>query len=342
MMEQSVLEIFWYLVVGIAIVFYAVLDGFDLGVGMLHLLVKKDVERRIFLNAIGPVWDGNEVWLVIVAGALFAGFPDVYATLCSSFYNLVMILLAGLIFRAVAIEFRSKHESRRWRQSWDIIFSLASFVIAFGVGLTLGNIIEGIPLDAEMVYRGTFAGIFRPYPILVGFTAAALFTMHGAIFLLMKTEGELHEKVRRFMKPSLIFLLVTYTLTTIATIFYMPHMLETMHNRPYLFLIAATALAALLWVPRFVQKKWDGWAFICSSVGIALLIAVFGVGIYPVMVRSTLDEQYSLTLFNSAASPLTLKVLAIIVAIGVPLVLAYGYWIYRIFRGKVKLGPTSY
>lgn len=343
MLDVFTLDVFWYLIVGVSMIFYAVLDGFDLGVGMLHLFAKTDQDRRIFLNAIGPVWDGNEVWLVIVAGALFAGFPDVYATLLSSFYNLVMILLVGLIFRAVAIEFRSKHASSRWRSTWDVIFALASFVIAFGVGVSLGNLVEGIPIDASLTYQGTFMGIFRPYAVLVGITSVALFMMHGAIYLLMKTEGAIHDKVRRFVRPCIAFFLSSYAVTTAATLVYMPHMIAAMRSKPYLFAFALLALVCLIIIPRLVYKQRDGLAFIFSSLGISLLLIVFGIGMYPTLVRSSLDpEAFSLTITNAASSPLTLKVLAIIVAIGVPLVLAYGFLIYRIFRGKVKIGPGSY
>src|SRR3972149_6423750 len=162
------LEVIWYWVIGLSVAMYVILDGFDLGVGMLHLFTKEDEERRIFLNAIGPVWDGNELWLVIVGGALFAGFPEAYATLFSSFYNLCMAFLAGIIFRSAAIEFRSKRGSKRWRNTWDRFFSFASFFIAFGLGVVLGNLIEGIPFDDQKSFSGTFSEFLRPYPILIG------------------------------------------------------------------------------------------------------------------------------------------------------------------------------
>ena len=160
-MNEYILSFLWYLVIGACVIFYVALDGFDLGVGIMHFFTKKDEERRVFLNAIGPVWDGNEVWLVIVGGALFAGFPDVYATLFSGFYNFCMILLVGLIFRAVAIEFRSKRKSRRWRFTWDAIFSISSLVIAFGLGLTIGNLMAGIPLNENQDFIGSFAMFFQ-------------------------------------------------------------------------------------------------------------------------------------------------------------------------------------
>lgn len=337
------LEILWFLVLIVAVIFYSILDGFDLGVGVLHLFVRKDEERRIFLNAIGPVWDGNEVWLVIVGGALFAGFPEVYATLCSSFYNLVMLLLCGLIFRAVAIEFRSKMPSPTWRQSWDRVFSIASLLIAFGGGLVLGNLIWGIPLDAHRDFVGKTSDFFTPYTLLVGVTSVALFTMHGSVYLVMKTEGELHNRLRRWIKYTISFFLISYLTTTAVTLLYVPHMTAHMKNQPLLFCIPLLAFGAIANI--FVQhrKKNDGWAFLSSCTSIALLLSVFAIGIFPTLIRSSLNpETHSLTIANAASSELTLKVLLLIVAIGVPLVLAYGVYIYRIFRGKVRLDKSSY
>lgn len=184
-MSTLTLDVLWYLVIIVSLGFYIVLDGFDLGVGSLHLFVSCDSERRKFLNAIGPVWDGNEVWLVIVGGALFAGFPEAFATIFSSFYVFTMLLLVGLIFRAVSIEFRSKESSKRWRDCWDKSFSFASIFIAFGAGLVLGNLIQGIPLNAQRDFTGNCLGFIRPYPILFGITTVILFAMHGSVYLVM-------------------------------------------------------------------------------------------------------------------------------------------------------------
>ncbi len=342
-MSAFLLEHLWYFVIALCMIAYTVLDGFDLGVGILNACVKKDEERRVFLNAIGPVWDGNEVWLVVLGGALFAGFPDVYAALFSGFYNLCMLFLAFLIFRAVAIEFRSKHSSTTWRHTWDYVFAFSSFGIAFGVGLVLGNLIEGVPLNEHKDFVASFTLTFRPYSILVALTSVALFVMHGTIYLTMKTEGDLHNKLRAWVKKSMVVFFVFYFLTTSATLIYMPFMAERMRQYPWIFLLPALAFILFSIIPGLFAKGRDGTAFLCSCFGIAGLIGLFGVGTYPFLVRSTdpLGEN-SLTLFNSASSPLTLKVLLVIVLIGVPLVLGYGFYIYRIFRGKVQIGPTSY
>ena len=197
----SSLEFIWFGVVVILLTGYAILDGFDLGVGMLHLFSKKDEERRLMLNSIGPVWDGNEVWLVTAGGAIFAGFPHVYATFCSAFYVPIMILLSGLIFRAVAIEFRSKQPMAWWRWSWDGMFTFASFLIALASGIIMGNLVKGIPIDANKETMGTFADLLNPYALLVGVMTVALFAMHGSIYIVMKTEGAFHDKMRGVGQP---------------------------------------------------------------------------------------------------------------------------------------------
>lgn len=337
------LEILWYGVIAVAILFYIVLDGFDLGVGALHLFGKTDLHRRMFLNSIGPVWDGNEVWIVIVMGGLFAGFPNVYATLFSGFYNLLMFLIAGLMFRAAAIEFRSKRESVSWRKTWDTVFCVSSVLVAFVLGVLLGNVIEGIPLDDQQNYVGHFSDFFRPYPLLMGLTAVALFSMHGSIYLAMKTEGETHELVRPWIHRSIFFFIACYIITTLATLIYMPHMIDCCRDSPFLILLPLLSFVVIFSIPYLVKKGYDGWAFVGSSASLAILLALFGIGTYPNIVYSTISpETNSLTIFNTASSQKTLGILLIVVAIGIPMVLAYGWWVYRIFRGKVKLDKSSY
>jgi cytochrome d ubiquinol oxidase subunit II len=337
------LVILFYLVIAVAILFYIALDGFDLGVGALHLFARTDYQRRIHLNAIGPVWDGNEVWIVVVIGGLFAGFPEAYATVLSGFYSLIMGLIAGLIFRAAAIEFRSKAESYAWRQSWDIVFCVASISVAFILGLILGNLIEGIPLNQSHDFIGTYHDFFRPYSILVGITAVALCAMHGAIYLVMKTEGEEHLAVRRWIVPSIVVFIGCYLTVSGLTIYSMPHMTLFFRNNPVFSIIPLCALLAIFNIPRQINKGYDGWAFIFSCISIALLVSLYAFGTFPTIVASTVDpEQNSLTIYNAASSHKTLSVLLTIVAIGIPLVLAYGCWVYRIFRGKVKLDKFSY
>jgi cytochrome d ubiquinol oxidase subunit II len=342
-MSDTLLQILWYLVVCAAVVFYTVLDGFDLGVGALHLFVKSDSDRRIFLNSIGPIWDGNEVWLVIIGGALLAGFPEAYATIFSAFYVPTMILLCGIVFRVVAIEFRSKHPEKKWRQLWDVVFSIASITIAFGTGVMIGNLIQGIPLNTNKEFVGTFADFISPFPLLVGVLSVLLFMVHGLIYLLMKTEGDLHDRLRKFIMPLMTLFAVFFILTTADTIISSPFMLARFYTYPILYTVPLLAILSMILIPLQVIKKRDGFAFVASSLTITLLFVLFGIGTFPVLLRSSLDPVgSSLTIYNCSSTGSTIKILLCIVLIGLPLVLGYGYLLYRVFRGKVKIDHTSY
>ncbi|HYG36020.1 MAG TPA: cytochrome d ubiquinol oxidase subunit II [Clostridia bacterium] len=332
----------WFILIGVLFTGYAMLDGFDLGVGALHLFTKTDEERRIMLNSIGPVWDGNEVWLVTGGGALFAAFPAVYATVFSGFYLAFVLLLVALIFRAVAIEFRSKQPMRWWRQMWDCGFSFGSIVSSLLIGIAMGNIAWGVPLDARGEYAGTFLGLLRPYPLLVGITTVALFMMHGAIYALMKTEGALHEKLRGWINNCIIFFIICYAITTMATLLYVPHMAARVRSNPWLFSIALLNMLAIANIPREIHRNRDWQAFLSSCVAMIALMGLFGLEMFPNLVLSYPDVANSLTIHNAASSQKTLAVMLTIAIIGVPVVLAYTASIYWIFRGKVKIGRMSY
>jgi cytochrome d ubiquinol oxidase subunit II len=337
------LQFIWFSAFVILLVGYAILDGFDLGVGMLHLFSKKDEERRLMINSIGPLWDGNAVWLVTAGGALFAGFPAVYATVCSAFYFFVMLLLAGLIFRAVAIEFRSKQPMAWWRWLWDLLFSLASLIITLDYGLIVGNLIRGIPLNGEGEFIGDFVDFFNPYAFLIAGVTVSLFLMHGVIYIVMKTEGALHERLRAWVNPAIILFILFYAIGTMATLIYMPHMVEVIQQRPHFFIVAIVNIFALANIPREIHRGRDFRAFLCSSANIICLLLLFGIGIYPNAVRAINDpDVLSLTIYNSSSSFETLSILLLIACIGIPLVLSYTSVIYWIFRGKVKLDSTSY
>jgi len=336
--------IFWYVVIIASVICYAMLDGFDLGVGALHLFVREDEERRLFLNAIGPVWDGNEVWLVVLIGGLLAGFPLAYATLLSALYVPLTCLIFALIFRAIAIEFRSKTPMRWWRKMWDFLFFLASVSIALAVGMALGNLIQGIPLDENHTYIGHFvATFFRPYAVLVGILTLALFMVHGTIYLVMKTEGDLQKRIIDWIKPTMIFFIITYAVTTTITLIYQEHMVYHIRQRPFLFLIALADMLIIADISREIHKKRYGWAFIGSCLNIALLLALFAIGTFPDIIRSSINPATnSISLLTAAAAHKTLVVLAVIVAIGLPAVFGYSIFIYRLFHGKVKLDKMSY
>jgi cytochrome d ubiquinol oxidase subunit II len=336
------LNTIWFMLVGVLFTGYAILDGFDLGVGALHLLTKTDTHRRIMLNSIGPVWDGNEVWLVTGGGALFAAFPEVYATAFSGFYMAFVLLLFSLIFRAVAIEFRSKRESTAWRRSWDISFAVGSIVAALLIGIALGNIARGVPLDKHFEYTGSFWTLLNPYALLVGVTTVALFMMHGAIYLVMKTEGELHETIRGWVNNTIIFFIICYATTTMATLLYFPHMAANLHTSPAFFILPILNMLAVANIPREIYHRRNFRAFLSSCASMAALLALFGLGMYPNVILSRPDIINSLNIYNAASSPKTLEIMLIIAVLGMPLVLAYTVSIYWIFRGKVKLDAHSY
>ena len=336
------LQTLWYLLIGVLFTGYAVLDGFDLGIGALHLFTREDAERRVLLNAIGPVWDGNEVWLVTAGGALFAAFPDVYATVISGFYLAFMLLLASLIFRAVAIEFRSKQPMRWWRQMWDVSFSIGSLVSSLLIGVALGNIAWGIPIDEHGEFAGTFPGLLQPYPLLIGITTVALFMMHGAIYGVMKTEGALHDKLRTWAMRCIIAFVICATTTSMATLLYVPHLAARVRENPWLFSVVLANMLAIANIPREFHHQRDWRAFLSSAAAMVTLMLLFGLNQYPDLVYSLPHPEHSLTIVNAASSPKTLGIMLVIALIGLPIVLAYTVSIYWIFRGKVKLDRMSY
>lgn len=336
------LNIIWYVLIGVLLTGYAILDGFDLGVGSLHFLHREDMHKRVSLNSIGPVWDGNEVWLVTGGGALFAAFPEVYATVFSGFYLAFMLLLFALVFRAVAIEFRSKQPMKWWRSFWDWSFSISSMVAPLLFGVAMGNMVQGIPLDAGHNYAGSFFSLLNPYALLMGVTTVVLLAMHGSIYLCMKTEGEMHNTVRRWVTPLMVTFIILYVLLTFATVLHIPHISQAVRNQPLYGILVILNVLALANIPREIRKKRDGRAFISSMLTIALLMTLFATSMFPYMVLSNPAPENSLTIYNAASSEKTLTIMLIIACIGMPLVLAYTTTIYWVFRGKVKITPTSY
>ncbi len=335
----------WFILLIVLLAGYVVLDGFDLGVGSLHLLARGDRNRRIMLNTIGPVWDGNEVWLVTAGGALFAAFPEMYATAFSGFYLAFMLLLLALIFRAVAIEFRSKRASPAWRSTWDFLFFASSLVSALLVGVALGNLAWGIPLtplNGKLEFMGSFWSLLHPYALLVGVNGLALFLMHGSLYVVVKTEGELQEQARGWAQNATIFFIITYVMTTMVTLLYVDRMTAVFKERPYLFVIPLLNLLAIANVPRTLYYRKDREGFLSSAAALVLLMALFGVGSYPYLIYSSDAPQYSLTIENAASTQTTLWIMLIIAIMGMPLVIAYTFGVHWVFRGKVRLDTTSY
>lgn len=336
------LNTLWFLIVGGLFAGYSVLDGFDLGVGAIHLFHSSDEHRRLSLNAIGPVWDGNEVWLVTGGGALFAAFPEVYASVFSGFYLEFMFLLLALIFRAVAIEFRSKVKKDWWRKGWDIAFSLGSLGTAMAIGIILGNIAWGVSLDPEGNFQGDLLQPLHPYALLMGITTVALFSMHGSIYLVLKTEGSMQESARRLIQPTMIFFILAYAVLTMATLLYIPTITDRFRESPVFLLPAVLSILAIANIPREIAHGREFRAFLSSSVTMMLLMGLFAIGLYPNIVHSPSNTDHSLTIYTAASSQKTLGNMTIIAAIGVPIVTAYTVSVYWIFRGKVKLTPESY
>ncbi len=341
-MEGGILNIIWYLIVGALFTGYAILDGFDLGVGGLHLLARGDRDRRVFLNAIGPVWDGNQVWLVTGGGALFAAFPHVYATAFSGFYTAFILLLFMLIFRGVSIHVRSLRAGSRWRGFWDGAFSVSSVLASLIIGVAMGNIAWGVPIGADFRYRGDLLAQLHPYALLTGLTVVALFLMHGAIYLVMKTDGELNTRVRGWVRPTIVFFVVMYAVTTFATLLYVPRMAEPFRAHPLLFLVPVAGMLAIANIPREMHRGREMAAFLSSSASIVLLLALLGIGMFPEFIHGNGPSGTSLTAYNAASSQPTLRNMLILAGIGMPLVLGYTVHIYRVFRGKVELDSMSY
>lgn len=341
-MDGGFLNIAWYALVGALLAGYAVLDGFDLGVGALHLFARGDHERRVFLNAIGPFWDGNQVWLVTGGGALFAAFPEAYATAFSGFYTAFILLLFMLIFRGVSIHVRSLRPGRRWRAAWDAAFCGSSVLGSFLIGVTMGNIAWGVDIGPDFGYRGALAAQLHPYALLTGLTVVALFAMHGAIYLVMKTEGELNRRVRGWVRPAIILFVLMYGVTTLATLLYVPRLAEPFRQQPWLFVVPLASLLAIADIPREVHRGRELAAFLASSATILLLLLLLGIGMFPELIHGNGPSGTSLDCFNAASSSLTLRTMLVLAGIGMPLVVGYTFHIYRVFRGKVKLDAMSY
>jgi cytochrome d ubiquinol oxidase subunit II len=332
----------WFLVVGATFTGYAILDGFDLGAGAIHLFFNKEESRRIALNAIGPVWDGNEVWLVIGGGTLFAGFPKVYAAVFSAFYIPFMLFLVALIFRAISIEFRSKEPMLWWRKMWDVSYCISSIIVALSLGVVLGNVLIGLPIDKAGNYMGSTFDFLNPYALMVGITTLALFMMHGAIYLVMKTEKRLYTKLTIIVKNSTIFFVISVLLLSFYTLLYVPHLSQRIKENPWLFFIPVAMVLAVANIARRITQQSYRQAFLSSAVVISLLLILIAVVLYPNLVLSSINENYNLTVLNAASSTRSLKIMLIVAAVGVPLVGIYTAFVYKTFKGKVKLDEMSY
>lgn len=341
------LNLLWFMLLGFLLAGYAVLDGFDFGVGILMPLARSDRERRIVLNSIGPIWDGNEVWLVTFGGAMFAAFPELYATVFSGFYGAFMLVLFALIMRAISIEFRSKLEAPRWRRLWDTTFFLSSLTAPLLFGAAIGAVMAGVPVDDRGIFVGSIADILVPerqplYPLLVGLLTTALFTMHGAVYLYLKTEDELQRRVRQWIWHGFGTFLALYLITTIITLMTLPHAAANFARWPWAWGVVIVSVLAIGNIPRSIVYDRPLETFVSSSLVIMSLVGLVGVALYPNLLVSSLDGDWNLTVVNAASSRKTLGIMAVIALLGMPFVLAYTAVIYWTYRGKVRLSDHSY
>jgi cytochrome d ubiquinol oxidase subunit II len=336
------LEMIWFVLMAALLTGYAILDGFDLGVGMLHPLARDDRERRLFVNAIGPLWDGNEVWLVTFGGALFAMFPEAYATIFSGFYVAFVLLLFALIFRAVSLEFRGKIASARWRRAWDWGFFGSSLLATVLFGVAVGNGVLGVPLDARGVYAGGFTDLVGPYQLLTGGLTVTLFALHGGLFLHLKTEGAVQERLGGVLWHVWGVFLTLYLLTTIFTLLAVPSASANFRHYPWAGAVVVVNVLAIAYIPRALSLRRYGRAFLASALTIACMVFLFAMAVFPNVVPARNDPALSWTIYNAASSPKTLRIGLLIASIGMPFVVAYTAIVYWAFRGKVRLDAQSY
>ena len=332
-MSYEFLQILWFILIAVLWIGFFFLEGFDFGVGMLlPFLGKKDEERRAIINSIGSVWDGNEVWLLTAGGATFAAFPHWYATMFSGFYLALFLLLIGLILRGVSFEYRSKDSAPAWRNRFDWMIAIGSFMAALLLGAAFANLARGVPIDENMMFTGNLFTLLNPYGLLGGLTTVAIFLLHGANFLGLKLEGELRERVNVFAKKLWIGATVLYVALGIFT--YVAGFWARGVVNPGIVPIAAVAV--LLAAGYFINNKMEGWAFIMVALNIVLTQVTFFSMTFPNVMLSTTNAAYSLTIYNASSSQYTLGVMSIVALIFVPIVLAYQGWTYYQFRQRIS------
>lgn len=328
------LNTLWFILIAVLYIGYFVLEGFDLGVGiLLPFLGKSDVKRRTIINTIGPHWDGNEVWLITAGGATFAAFPNWYATLFSGFYLPLFLILLALIVRGVAFEFRSKDENPRWRAAWDWAIFAGSFIPALLWGVAFTNFVRGVPIDQNMIYVGGFWNLLNPYALLGGLVSLSGFILHGALFLSLKTTDDLCDSAQNTARKLWLPNVVIMALYVVFTYFF-TDVLKQLGVNPGPIPIGA--VLALLGAGYFIFRGRSGWAFVMVILSIVFAVSSLFMILYPRVLVSSLNPAWSLTITNAASSPYTLKVMSIVALIFLPFVLAYQAWSYWIFRKRVS------
>lgn len=323
----------WFILISVLFIGFFFLEGFDFGVGLLLLFLgRTDGERRQIINTIGPHWDANEVWMITAGGAIFAAFPHWYATMFSGFYLALIAILVGLIIRGVAFEFRSKDDNPVWRRTWDWSLFIGSLVPALLWGVAFGNLIEGVPIDGEMHFVGSFFDLLSPYTLICGLAAVSVFALQGAIFLSLKTEGAVRARAERAAQVLWIPALVISVVLAIANYAYI-EIFDKIGVNPGVMPLASAA--ALLSAVYFVRTRQFGWAFATLGTTIVLSLVTFFWFLYPNVMVSSLDDAYNLTVNNASSSEYTLQVMSVVALIFVPVMLFYQGWSYWVFRKRV-------
>lgn len=328
-------QIIWFVLWAVLWAVYFMLDGFDFGVAMIQPFVaKSDAERRVVLNSIGPVWDGNEVWLITAGGATFAAFPTAYALLFSYMYTAMLLILFALIVRGVSLDFRGKGDGERWKSAWDRAFVVSSFLPSLLFGVAFGNIFRGLPMDAAG-YHGNLLSLLNPYGLLTGVLFVLLFAVHGGLYLAIRTKGDIMVRSQN-LAMKLWFPLIGIAVAFLVATAFATKLYDNYLSAPVLIVIPVIAVAALLAVGHFARRNESFKAFSASCVTIVMVVFTGVAGLFPNLIPSTLDPLYSLTIFNSSSSVYTLRIMTVVALIFVPIVIAYQIWVYRIFSERLS------
>jgi cytochrome d ubiquinol oxidase subunit II len=323
------LTTFWFILIAVLWSGYLVLDGFDLGVGMLLPLARSDDERRVMVNTIGPVWDGNEVWLLVAGGATFAAFPMWYATMFSGFYLAFLLLLVALIVRGVAFEYRGKVNDVQWRRRWDTAITISSAAPALLLGVALANVVRGVPIDKDEQFTGTLLTLLNPYALLGGLMTLSVFALHGALFIALKTDGEIRERARMAASQVGVFAVLLAAAFLIWT--------QSSFGEGWTWIPLGIAAVALVLSLLANARGREGWAFLATCIAIVGAVATMFGSLYPDVLPSTTDPAYSLTISNASSSHYTLTIMTWVALIFTPLVLMYQGWTYWVFRRRISV-----
>lgn len=330
------LNLVWFVLLGVLLAGYAILDGFDLGVGIIHPILRGPRERNVGIKAIGPLWDGNEVWLVTFGGALFAAFPEAYATILSGMYLPIYLLLFCLILRAISVDFRNKVDAPAWRLLFDAGFFISSFGATLVFGVAAGNLIAGMELNERGEYAGSLLDLFGVYPLATGALAVATFALHGVMFLYLKTTGQLNQRLSNWMWHFWGVFLVLYILVSMFTLIEHPHVIAAVKRAPWAIPVVIINVLCVANMPRTIYRQQFGQAFGCSCLNIVCLVTLFSISTFPNLVFST-GTGASLTLENAASSQSTLWIMTIIAMIGLPFIVGYTAIVYWTFRHPIEM-----